>query len=715
MKRICSLLLALVMVVSLIPAQADAAEPAGGFAYDLYGDHAEITAYLSDEARIEIPKTIEGLPVTAIGQWAFSEYTWVTDVTLPDTLTSIGSCAFYHCTGLAGIYFSGDAPEIAYDAFAYAEATVYYPANNPTWAGDVMQDYEGALTWVVYDPVHAHEYTGSVVAPTCEERGCTVYTCACGHGYRDAYVDALGHDFADNVCTRCSRPEFVYVAYADHVKITGYNGSAGELTVPSELGGRPVTVIDGWAFSGCASLTNVILPDSVTVIGDYVFYDCANLVSIRLPEGITAIGDALFYGCGSLTDVQIPDAVASIGDMAFCDCVSLAAIDLPDGITAIGEAAFDNCAALESIEIPDTVTSIGETAFRGCIRLETVDLSQNLTSIGEYAFSNCENLNYIIIPEGVTAIPDGAFENCCQMTTIELPGSIASIGQYAFASCTSVFLLVLPEGLKIIEPYAFAWCYDLVELEIPASAAEIRECAFGWCYSLNTIRFRGSAPALAENTLKSVTATAHYPASDSTWTENVMQDYGGTITWVAYDPTAPVNPFTDVPAGCWYEAPIMWALENGVTSGSSETTFSPGDKCLRAHVVTFLWNAEKCPEPAAAASTFTDVPAGAWYEKPVLWAVENGITSGVSDTKFGAGDVCSRYQVVFFLWKAAGSPEPKTTVNPFTDVNPGHFFYKAVLWAVENGITSGTSATTFGPTAPCNRAQVVTFLYAAYN
>ncbi|MBQ4550302.1 MAG: WG repeat-containing protein [Oscillospiraceae bacterium] len=175
------------------------------------------------------------------------------------------------------------------------------------------------------------------------------------------------------------------------------------------------------------------------------------------------------------------------------------------------------------------------------------------------------------------------------------------------------------------------------------------------------------------------------------------------------------TPFTDVPSGSWFEAPVLWALENGITSGTSDTTFSPGNQCLRAHVVTFLWNAEKTPEPAAASSSFSDVPAGAWYEKPVLWALENGITSGVSPTKFGAGDVCSRYQVVFFLWKAAGSPEPKTTVNPFTDVNPGHFFYKAVLWAVENGITSGTSDTTFSPAQPCNRAQVVTFLYAAYN
>ena len=175
------------------------------------------------------------------------------------------------------------------------------------------------------------------------------------------------------------------------------------------------------------------------------------------------------------------------------------------------------------------------------------------------------------------------------------------------------------------------------------------------------------------------------------------------------------NPFTDVPSGSWFEKPVLWALENGITSGTSDTTFSPNNQCLRSQVVTFLWSAEGKPEPTAYTKTFTDVPAKAWYYKPVHWAVEQGITSGVSANEFGANNVCTRYQVVFFLWKAAGSPEPTAANNPFTDVKPSHFFYKAVLWAVENGITSGTSATTFSPTASCNRAQVVTFLYAAYN
>ena len=225
----------------------------------------------------------------------------------------------------------------------------------------------------------------------------------------------------------------------------------------------------------------------------------------------------------------------------------------------------------------------------------------------------------------------------------------------------------------------------------------------------------GNAPQMGNNIFTNVTATAYYPEGNPTWTEDVMQNYGGDITWVPYTPDTPNNPFSDVPAGAWFAEPVLWAMENGITSGTSENSFSPDDRCLRSHVATFLWAAEGKPEPSSYSNLFTDVSSSDWFYKPVLWAVENGITSGVSPDRFGPDDVCNRYQVVFFLWKAAGSPEPTSTQNPFTDVQSTDFFYKAVLWAVENGITSGTSATTFGPTAPCNRAQVVTFLYAAYN
>ena len=175
------------------------------------------------------------------------------------------------------------------------------------------------------------------------------------------------------------------------------------------------------------------------------------------------------------------------------------------------------------------------------------------------------------------------------------------------------------------------------------------------------------------------------------------------------------NPFTDVPEGSFYYEPVLWAVENGITNGATATTFNPGGTCLRAHVVTFLHRADGNPEPGSSNNPFTDVKSSDFFYKPVLWAVEKGITNGTSETTFGSFANCNRAAVVTFLWRAAGSPEPESTDNPFVDVKTTDFFYKPVLWAAENGITSGIDATHFGPTADCNRAQVVTFLYRAYN
>jgi hypothetical protein len=130
-------------------------------------------------------------------------------------------------------------------------------------------------------------------------------------------------------------------------------------------------------------------------------------------------------------------------------------------------------------------------------------------------------------------------------------------------------------------------------------------------------------------------------------------------------------------------------------------------------VVTFLWRAAGSPEPKSQNNPFTDVASGSFYEKPVLWAVENGITNGTSATTFGPNEPCNRAQVVTFLWRAMGRPTAEAE-SPFTDVKTGDFYYEAVLWALENGITNGISATEFGAGNPCNRAQVVTFLYRTF-
>ena len=180
------------------------------------------------------------------------------------------------------------------------------------------------------------------------------------------------------------------------------------------------------------------------------------------------------------------------------------------------------------------------------------------------------------------------------------------------------------------------------------------------------------------------------------------------------------NPaFEDVAEDSYYIDAILWALENGVTEGTEGTAYEPGAKfspettCTRGQVVTFLYRAAGEPEYAETACKFTDVQASDYYYDAVLWAVEKGITDGTAADKFSPNDPCTRGQVVTFLYRAAGEPTPETTENVFTDITVKDYYYNAILWAKENGITDGISDTQFGPSDPCTRGQVVTFLWRA--
>ena len=172
------------------------------------------------------------------------------------------------------------------------------------------------------------------------------------------------------------------------------------------------------------------------------------------------------------------------------------------------------------------------------------------------------------------------------------------------------------------------------------------------------------------------------------------------------------NPFVDVPAGSYYEDAVIWAVGKGITTGTSATTFNPNGICTRAQAVTFLWRAAGSPAAKSAVMPFTDVKAGSYYYDAVLWAVENGITKGTSDTMFSPDATCSRAQIVTFLWRSQKSPAAGTA-NPFTDVKASAYYADAVLWAVKEDVTKGTTNTTFSPDANCTRAQIVTFIWRA--
>jgi len=173
--------------------------------------------------------------------------------------------------------------------------------------------------------------------------------------------------------------------------------------------------------------------------------------------------------------------------------------------------------------------------------------------------------------------------------------------------------------------------------------------------------------------------------------------------------------FEDVKSGKWYYQAVIWAVENGIASGTSATTFSPNAPCTRAQIVTFLWKAAGSPSVEGVENPFTDVSKKKYYYQPVLWAYSNQITSGTSATEFSPNAECTRGQIVSFLWKASGGSTVDVDRSSFTDVKSGKYYEKPVYWAVLGGVTGGVTSTEFQPNTSCTRAQAVGFIYKCFS
>ena len=264
----------------------------------------------------------------------------------------------------------------------------------------------------------------------------------------------------------------------------------------------------------------------------------------------------------------------------------------------------------------------------------------------------------------------------------------------------------IPDSVTDIRHRAFIGCTGLTSVMIPDSVTDISVDAFIGCTALKRVTVLSNDCTIADGktTLGDPDVTTIYGLKGST-----AEAYA-EINGYKFEES---SPFEDVMKGEYYYEPVQWAVGHDpqITNGTSATTFSPDKTCTRAQVVTFLWRAKGCPEPTLTLNPFEDVKPDQYYYKAVLWAVQNSITNGVDKTHFGPDKGCTRAQVVTFLWRTESQPEPTLTLNPFTDVLAAAYYYKAVLWAVQNGITTGTGADKFSPDSTCTRAQIVTFLY----
>ena len=441
----------------------------GDYDYDYYGGNFITTAPWGANIKTVVIK--DG--VTSIGSSAFYGCTGLTSVTIPNSVTSIGNYAFEGCTGLRSVHIT--------DIAAWCNIAFSNYSSNP-----LLNAHNLYLNGV---PVT------NLVIPNS--------------------VTSIGYD-AFSGCTGLTS-----VTIPDSVTSIGYEAFRGCTGLASVTIPKSVTSIGSSAFYGCTSLTSVTIPNSVTSIGSYAFYGCTGLTSVTIPNSVTSIGSYVFYRCSadlifncnpgsaaeayannrgfktsnqkflytiledgtvevtkylddktdvvipgtyqgkpvnslkswlfinnsSITSVTIPDSVTRIGKGAFYSCVELKSVTMGNNVTEIGESAFEKCLFLEEINLGSKLKTIGDEAFYDCRRLKQLHLPNTVTTIGEEAFTNCRSLQSLIIPKGVQTLGNdssvgfGMFENCKSLKEITIPSSVGSIQSNAFDGCNQVTIL----------------------------------------------------------------------------------------------------------------------------------------------------------------------------------------------------------------------------------------------------------------------------------
>ncbi len=492
-----------------------------------------------------------GNNLQTISRSAFAHCYKLKNITIPGSVQYIDETAFAGCTELGTVKFTGAPPEMAYNVFNAAVATVKYPDTISAWESLRGSSFGGKLDYTSYS-VAGHNYEDTVVPPTCTLRGYTRRTCTdagCGEVYMDYYVDALGHAWDGGTvtgskttytCTRCALTRYEY-------KASGSCGSGVRWSLDTETGILNITGKGG-----------IVVPDGDDLPwGSYV----SGIRHVKIEEGITSIGYQSFFECENIESIEIPSTVKSIGEGAFVWCSSLKELVIPEGVTEIKNTTFWGCSSLESLTLPSTLKKIGEEAFYSCRSLGTLVIPNGVTEIGELAFWQCTGLKEITVPPSVTVLSKDIFSSCSKLRTVNLPDTLTEIGEDAFSGCSSLSKINIPASVKSIGDTAFYGCSYLNAITIPGSVEYFGRGVFAGCESLYRISFVGAPPAFHEEAFKNTSSYVRYlDVNKDAWAECKTQKYGGDVKWEEYSLSSGHNyESTVIPPTCVYRGYTMHA------------------------------------------------------------------------------------------------------------------------------------------------------------